>query len=69
MVKARIAYEGTISRLIKHIEIVKSLEGFLPMALPSKVIALLLNFRPIPRDLSKKLNQGISIRNFAHRYV
>ncbi len=61
MVKARIAYEGTISRLIKHIEIVKSLEGFLPMALPSKVIALLLNFRPMPWYLSKKLNYGISI--------
>jgi hypothetical protein len=51
-------YEGTtrgdtfrfhsfISHLIEYIEVVKSSKGFWPNALLSKLIAILLDFRPI----------------------
>ena len=49
-------FDSFIFHLIEHIEIVKSLKGFLPNVLPSKVMAVLLNFRPIPRYLPKKSN-------------
>ncbi len=48
-------FDSFISHLIEYIEVVKSLKGFFPMALPSKVMAVLLSFRAIPMYLPKKL--------------
>jgi hypothetical protein len=48
-------FHSFISHSIEYIEIVKSLKEFLNTALPSKFMAVLLNFRPIPRYLSKKI--------------
>ena len=44
---------------IEDFELVKSLKGFRPIPLLSKFIAVLLNFRPIPEYLPKKINYGI----------
>ncbi len=49
-------FDSFISHSVKYIEIVKSLKGFLPMALPSKVMAVLPNFGPTPSYLPKKSN-------------
>ena len=72
------AYEGTfsgdtfcfdsfVSHVIEYIEVVKSLKGIFPNALPAIVIAILLDFRPIPGDIRQKINYGVSIWKFAHR--
>jgi hypothetical protein len=39
---------------IEDFELVKSLEGFRPLALPSKFMTVLLNFQFIPRYLCRK---------------
>lgn len=49
-------FDSFISDSISYIEIVKSLKEFLPMAVPSKFMAVLLNFTPISRYLLKKSN-------------
>jgi hypothetical protein len=66
------SYEGTtrgdtfrfhsfISHLIEYIEIIKSLKGFRPNVLPSKLIAILLDFRPILGYIHQISNYGVSI--------
>jgi hypothetical protein len=42
-------FNSFISHLIEYIDIVKSPKEFLPMALRSKVMALVLHFRSSPR--------------------
>jgi len=37
---------SVLTDLIEYIEVIESPKGFLPMALPSKFTAVLLNFRP-----------------------
>jgi hypothetical protein len=59
-------FDSFISHSVEYIEVVKSLKGFLPTTLPSKVMAVLLNFRPIPMYLPKKWTYGISTWNVAH---
>ena len=61
-------FHSFISHSIEYVEIVKSLKRFLPMVLPSNVMAVLLNFRPIPRYLPEK-NQITEFRSeiFVHR--
>ncbi len=54
-------FDSFISHSIEYIEIVQSLKGFLLMALHSKVMTVLLNFRPIPRYLPK--NQIVEFRS------
>jgi hypothetical protein len=45
---------------VEYIELVKTLKGIFPNLILSTVMAVLLNFRPIPMYLPKKLNYGIS---------
>jgi len=47
-------FDSFISHSGDYIEVVKSLKGFLPNVLPSKVMVVLLNSRPIPMYLPKK---------------
>jgi len=56
----RLLFNSFISHLIEYIEVVKTPKGFLPMALSSKAMGVIVNFRPFPRYLSKKANYGIS---------
>ena len=71
MVKTHVTHEETfsgdtlrfdsfVSHSIEYVEVVKCLKGFFPMAVPSKVMAVLLSFRAIPMYLPKKLKYGIS---------
>jgi len=64
---AHFRFPSFTHRLIEDIELVKSLKGFGLRAAPSKVMAVLVKFRPIRRYLPKKSNLGISACNFAHR--
>jgi hypothetical protein len=54
------SFDSFISHLVEYIEIVKTLEGIFPNLILSNVMAVLLNFRPIPMYLPKKSTYGIS---------
>ena len=47
-------FPSFIHHSIEDFELVKSPQGFRPIPLLSKLIAVLLNFRPIPEYLLKK---------------
>jgi hypothetical protein len=53
-------FDSFISHLVEYIEVVKTLKGIFPNLILSKIMAVLLNFRPIPMYLPKKLTYGIS---------
>ena len=54
-------FDPFISHLAKYIEVVKSLQGLVPNPLRSKVIGILLDFRPIHGYIPQKTNYGVSI--------
>jgi hypothetical protein len=59
-------FDSFISHLVEYIEIVQNLKGIFPNLILSNVMAVLLNFRPIPMYLPKKSAYGISTWNFAY---
>ena len=54
-------FHSFIYHLVGYIEVVKSLKGLVPNPLRSKVIAILLDFRPIHGYIPQKTNYGVSI--------
>jgi hypothetical protein len=54
-------FDSFVSHVMEYIEIVKRLKGIFPNALPAIVIAILLDFRPIPEGIRQKINHGVSI--------
>jgi hypothetical protein len=54
-------FDSFVSHVVGYIEVVKSLKGILRNSLSEIVIVILLDFRPIPGDISQIINYRVSI--------
>ena len=59
-------FDSFIYHSIEYIEVKKSLKEFLPMALPSEVRVVLLNYQAIQMYLPSKQKYEVLPSNFAH---